>query len=100
MIEATAESFRRDQKELLDAINRGEHIRIERRGRRNRNAVVVPEDWHQEADRALAIVRGLFQLGTAGTNVQTLVEALMREGDEDQTSLFNDRDHEVMATAS
>jgi hypothetical protein len=66
--------------------------------------VLVPEEWHDAADRALAIVRGLVQLGTAAPDVKKYFDGVLAgiAFRQDQLDLFDDifQRGEVAKTAS
>jgi antitoxin (DNA-binding transcriptional repressor) of toxin-antitoxin stability system len=91
MIEATSKTARRDFPQLMDAIERGEHVRITRRS--HQTGVLVPEEWHDAADRALAIIDGLAALGTGGTDVRCFLEFVVHPAavNPEEIDLFRSR---------
>jgi antitoxin (DNA-binding transcriptional repressor) of toxin-antitoxin stability system len=91
MIEATSKTARRDFPQLMDAIERGEHVRITRRS--HLTGVLVPVEWHDAADRALSIVDGLASLGTDGTDVRSFLEFVVHPAavNPEEISLFSTR---------
>jgi PHD/YefM family antitoxin component YafN of YafNO toxin-antitoxin module len=67
---------REDLTKLLDAVqNDSEHVAITRWGATS--AVLVPDTWHAQAQRAMAIVEGLASLAHADDDrLQQFVAAL------------------------